>query len=261
MKFSAITLLLLTIYAPILSAQKMSGIVAHRGAWKQKKLPENSIASLREAIGNEYDGSEFDVRMTADDSLIVNHDPSYHNLKIENCNYTQLIKFGLSNGEKLPTLREYISEGIRELHKTKLIIEIKPSDISKQRGKEIARKVVLLVQELKAQKRVEYISFDYDILLEIHQLDTSAITQYLEGDKDPLQLKQDGISGCDFHFSVYQQHPDWITTTKKNKMILNVWTVNEEKDLKWAIKNGFDQITTNEPELATTLITTEKQAR
>jgi glycerophosphoryl diester phosphodiesterase len=49
-------------------------VVAHRGAWKQKDIPENSIASLKHAIELNCTGSEFDVRMTADDILIVNHD-------------------------------------------------------------------------------------------------------------------------------------------------------------------------------------------
>ena len=49
-------------------------VIAHRGAWKKNGLPQNSIASLRQAIALEWGGSEFDVRMTADDSLIINHD-------------------------------------------------------------------------------------------------------------------------------------------------------------------------------------------
>jgi glycerophosphoryl diester phosphodiesterase len=40
-------------------------------------LPENSIASLNQAIISKYAGSEFDVRMTLDDSLIINHDPKF----------------------------------------------------------------------------------------------------------------------------------------------------------------------------------------
>ena len=58
-------------------------VVAHRGAWKKNSLPENSIASLKEAIRLKCSGTEFDVRMTADDSLIVNHDPHYNKLQIK----------------------------------------------------------------------------------------------------------------------------------------------------------------------------------
>ncbi len=94
-------------------------VVAHRGAWKNFNLPENSIASLKKAIELQCTGSEFDVRMTADDSLIINHDPHYNNLLIEEATYAELKKFTLANGENLPTLREYILAGInKQYHHT-----------------------------------------------------------------------------------------------------------------------------------------------
>ena len=114
-------------------------VIAHRGGWKKNNLPENSIASLRYAISLKCAGSEFDVRMTADDSLVINHDPDYHKLPIEKINYADLAVFKLSNGEKLPTLREYILAGMKDNNATKLICEIKPSEISKERGTAIAQ--------------------------------------------------------------------------------------------------------------------------
>jgi beta-glucanase (GH16 family)/glycerophosphoryl diester phosphodiesterase len=224
-------------------------VVAHRGAFKKNNLPENSKAALREAIRLKCTGSEYDVRMTADDSLIINHDPIYNKLQIEKTNYADLIEFKLSNREKLPTLREYILEGMEKNISTRLVCEIKPSEISKERGKAIAAKVVKLIHELKAQRLVVYISFDYDILKKIIEIDPKANTQYLDGNKSPDQLKADGISGADYHLSVFKNHPEWIGTAKKNGISLNAWTVNEAADMDWLIANGFDFITTNEPEL------------
>lgn len=224
-------------------------IVAHRGAWKEDKLPQNSIASLQKAIKLKYTGSEFDVRMTADDSLVINHDPNYNNLEIEKTKYEELEAFKLSNGEKLPTLREYILAGIKDNIATRLVCEIKPSGISKERGKDIAVKVVHLVHELKAQQMVVYISFDYDILKKIIKLNPKATTQYLEGSKSPEQLKADGISGADYYFSVFKAHPEWIKSAKQNHITLNAWTVDDAADMDWLLANNFDFITTNEPEL------------
>ncbi|MBA4318980.1 MAG: licheninase [Flavobacterium sp.] len=226
-----------------------NSVVAHRGAWKQNNLPENSIASLKHAIKLNCIGSEFDVRMTADDSLIVNHDAHYNSLLIEKTSYSDLIKFKLSNGEKLPTLREYIKAGIENNRYTSLVCEIKPSEISKERGQIIATKVVRLIEKLKAQHRVAYISFDYDILKKIMELSPNTTTQYLEGNKSPDQLKADGITGADYHFSAFKKHPEWIESAKKNNITLNAWTVNEAADMDWLIANEFDFITTNEPEL------------
>jgi beta-glucanase (GH16 family) len=80
-------------------------------------------------------------------------------------------------------------------------------------------------------------------------LNPIANTQYLEGDKSPDQLKSDGIQGADFHYSVYAEHPDWILSAKKNNLALNAWTVNDADQMDWLLANGFDFITTNEPEL------------
>ena len=224
-------------------------VVAHRGAFKKNSLPENSIASLKEAIRLGCTGSEFDVRMTADDSLIINHDPHFNKLEIEKTTYLELTQFKLSNGEKLPTLTDYILAGLDKNMQTRLVLEIKPSGVSKERGKQIAEKVVKLVKELNAGAPIVYISFDYDILKRVIELDPKASTQYLNGDKSPAQLKADRIDGADYHFTVFKKNPDWIEQAKKNKIILNAWTVNDAATMDWLLANGFDFITTNEPEL------------
>ena len=224
-------------------------VVAHRGAFKFNKFPENSIAALKEAIRLRCTGSEFDVRMTADDSLIINHDPHFNKLEIEKATYAELMAFKLSNGEPLPTLQQYLLAGMQSNNSTRLVLEIKPSGISKERGKLIAEKVVRLVKKLKAESMIVYISFDYEILLKIRELDDKAILQYLEGDKSPAQVKADKIDGIDYHFSFFQKNPQWITEAKQHKLALNAWTVNDSTTMSWLLNEGFDYITTNEPEL------------
>lgn len=235
-----------------------NGIVAHRGAWKKNNLPENSIASLRHAIDLKLTGSEFDVWRTADDSLVINHDAHYNKLLIEETNYADLIKYKLSNGEKLPTLHEYITEGKKNNKHTLLVCEIKPSEISKERGKETAVKAVQTIKKLNADKITSYISFDYEILKQIRQIDPVTSLQYLEGNKSPATVKSDHITGVDFHYSVFQKHPEWIQEAKDNKITLNVWTVNDAEVMDWIIKNKFDYITTNEPELLNQRIKNKK---
>lgn len=233
--------------APVKFADNI--VVAHRGAWKKNSLPENSIASLKHAIEINCTGSEFDVHLTADDSLVINHDDEFHKLPIEKTNYADLQAFTLSNGEKLPTLREYLLAGMDHNKTTRLVCEIKPSIISKERGKQIAAKVLQMVHELSLENNIVYISFDYDILKKIVELKPSAQTQYLTGDKTPEQVKADGMTGVDYHFSVFKLHPEWIESAKKNKIALNAWTVNTAEDMDWLISSGFNFITTNEPEL------------
>lgn len=224
-------------------------IVAHRGAWKKLGLPENSLAALRQAVKMEFGGSEFDVRMTKDEVLIINHDPHFHNLDIEKHTYSELNAFQLSNGEQLPTLKTYLQQGIQNNSGTQLVLEIKPSELSKDQGSIIAKKVFALVEKLNAKSWISYISFDLEILKTLESLDHTVSTQYLNGDLSPDQLKEYAINGLDYHFSVFKNHPEWIQSAKLNKQILNTWTVNEAQDMDFFIQEGFDFITTNEPEL------------
>jgi glycerophosphoryl diester phosphodiesterase len=242
------TIVLLLIVFSACSVNK-NAVVAHRGAWKTPNYPENSIASLRHAIDLKLSGSEFDVWRTADDSLVINHDPHYNKLLIEETNYKDLAAFRLSNGEKLPTLYEYITEGKKNNTSTALVCEIKPSQISKERGKVTAQKAVEIVKRLKAENITGYISFDYEILKQIRKVDSKTFLQYLEGNKSPKEVKTDGITGIDYHYSVFKKHPEWISEAKANKITLNAWTVNDVETMDWIIDNKFDFITTNEPEL------------
>ena len=224
-------------------------VVAHRGAFKMKQLPQNSIASLQEAIRLGCSGTEFDIHRTADDSLLINHDADYAGLPIEKTNYASLMAAALTRQEKLPTLREYLLAGSTNNNSTALILEIKPSAIHKENGLKTAQMVWSLVQELALQDYCSYISFDEDILKKIRSLDARAGLQYLKGDKSPAELYQAGINGLDYPISVFKKKPEWITEAKKLGLILNVWTVNEAEDLNWCLEQKFDFITTNEPEL------------
>jgi glycerophosphoryl diester phosphodiesterase len=256
-KIFSVFLLMITIIFTSCNVKK-NAVVAHRGAWKKNNLPENSIASLRHAIDLKLAGSEFDVWRTADDSLVINHDAHYNKLLIEETNYADLIKFKLSNGEKLPTLHEYITEGKKNNKHTLLVCEIKPSEVTKERGKLTALKTVETIKKLKAEKMTSYISFDYEILKQIRQVDKVTSLQYLEGNKSPGEIKSDHISGVDFHYSVFQKHPEWIKEAKENNITLNVWTVNDADIMDWIVENNFDYITTNEPELLNQRIKNKK---
>ncbi|WP_452225019.1 family 16 glycosylhydrolase [Lacinutrix chionoecetis] len=224
-------------------------VIAHRGAWKSNRLPENSIASLKQAIELKCTGSEFDVRMTADNVLIVAHDAEYNNLLVEESTYGELAKKKLSNGEMLPTLKAYILAGMQDNSTTGLVCEIKPSKIE-GRNIDIANKVIALVKELKAENYIShYISFSYETLKRIEALNPDAKTLYLDGSKSPKALKADGIDGLDYLVYKLKNKPKWIAEAKELNLILNAWTANKTEDIDWLIANNFDYITTDEPEL------------
>ena len=223
-------------------------VIAHRGAWKKQGLPENSIASLKEAIKLGCYGAEFDVHMTADSVLVINHDHEFLGLPIETSTYQQLLTKKHTNGETIPTLEAYLKEGIKQ-KKTKLILEIKASEISKERSITMTQKVMQMVKDLKAEKWMEYLSFDDAISKEMMRVGNKAKVSYLNGEKSPQELKSEGYFGLDYHYSVFEKHPEWIKEAKDLGLKSNSWTVNDTKIASSLLKNKVDFITTNEPEL------------
>ncbi len=213
------------------------------------ELPENSIASLKQAIALKCVGSEFDVRMTADEVLVVNHNDNYHGLSIEQTTYAELTKFKLTNGERLPTLKDYILAGMQNNSTTGLVCEIKAGS-SKERSLRITEKVVTLVKELNAEPFIlSYISFDYDILKKIKEIEPKAKLQYLGCNKLPKELKTDGITGVAYHLKTFKNNPEWITSAKELGLDLNAWTINNKEDFDFFLGHGFNYITTDEPKM------------
>jgi len=223
-------------------------VIAHRGAWKKAGLPPNSIEALKVAIALGCAGSETDVHLTADGALVINHDAVWAGLQIHKNTLQKLQKTKLFNGEVLPLLTDFLKI-IQQQSKTHLVLEIKPSKKEKDGVKAIVQKVINAVIQMQVQLLIIYISFDYEILKEILRLEPSANVQYLNGDQTPSQLKQDGIKGADYHYTVFKNNIEWIQSAKENNIDLNAWTVNKEKEMNWLLVKGFNFITTDEPEL------------
>ena len=224
-------------------------VVAHRGAWKAKKHPQNSIASLKEAIALGCAGSEFDVNITSDDILVITHGPRYHKMNIGKTTYKKLAAVSLKNGEKLPVLSEYLSSGIKNNTTTQLFCEIKQSSIGKERTLQMTQMILDSVEKLDASEYMVYISFDYEALQKIVQLKPDAKVQYLGGDKSPEALRKDGIPGVNYRYKKLKTHPEYIISAKENGIILNSGTVNDTLDMDWLLANNLNYISTDEPGL------------
>lgn len=223
-------------------------VIAHRGAWKTDKIPQNSIAALNRAGELKCFGSEFDVHLTKDDILVVTHDHDFYGIDIESSTYQELLKKKHPNGESIPTAKEYLLAG-KNHRKTKLIFELKASKVSKSRTLKAAEIAVNLVKELGLQKQVEYISFDYDALKKIVELDPKAKVAYLTGHVSPADARNDGLSGLDYHISFYKKYTNLIDESRDVGLTTNVWTVNLKEDMIWFLDKKIDYITTDEPEL------------
>lgn len=228
-------------------------VIAHQGAWKADSLPSNSIASLQRAIELGCYGSEFDVHLTKDDILVVNHDRDFYGLDIATSTYQELLAITHPNGESIPTAEAYLREGMGQ-KQTKLVFELKPSSLGQERALHAADLTVELVKKVEADEYVEYILFDYQAAKRIIELDPQAKVSYLNGDVPPSQAKADGFYGLDYNIKVFREHPGWIDEAKELGLAVNVWTINEAADMEDFIGQGVDFITTDEPQLLQALL-------
>ena len=223
-------------------------VIAHRGYWKQAGSAKNSISSLTNAQTIGVYGSELDVHITADKVVVVCHDDSIQGHDINTSTYSELKDLKLENGEALPTLTAYIEQA-RKNTGTKLIIEIKYKKDA-ELEKRTVLEVVNLVNGLKMQQQVEYISFSMNVCKELVKLSPETPIAYLAY-KDfvvsPKELKELGISGLDYHYSLLLQKPEFIEEAKATGISVNVWTVNDPAIIQKLIDFKVDYITTDEP--------------
>lgn len=222
-------------------------IIAHRGFFQSNPpTSENSIQALENTQKLKVYGSEFDVHMTKDGELVIYHDEHHGKMEIAETNFSDLRKLKLSNGEQLPTLKDYLKQGKKDTS-VKLIIEIKPTK-SKDRENEMVTKVLKTVKDLRLDHQSDYISFSLNICKEIKKQNPSAKVQYLEGNLSPKQIKEEGLDGLDYHYSVFQKNPTWISEANSLGLITNSWTVNDVKIYEELKNQGINFITTNIPD-------------
>ena len=235
----------LVLVACILSIQAQTQVIAHRGFWKTEGSAQNSITALEKAADAKLYGSEFDVLMTADGKIVVNHDNTIEGMAIPETPYKKLKNLKIKNGEKLPTLKNYLKKG-KKLN-IQLILEAKPLPTKEMEDQAIAT-IVKMVKKMGLEKQVEYISFSLNMCEQLAKLTPESEIAYLEGDIAPAELKKKGINGIDYHVNVIlNKHPEWVKEAHDLGMKVNVWTVNNESDMKKLIDMKVDYITTDQP--------------
>lgn len=232
--------------------QTKTKVVAHRGHWDTEGSAQNSIASLKKSKEVGAYACEFDVNMTVDGVLVVCHGPKVGEIAdVTQATYAQVMGVTLENGEKVPTLEQFLKTG-KKL-KMPLVLEIK-APANAELGKEIVTKVAYLLKKLKVLAQTEIISFSLDVCKEAAKQLPGTMVQYLTGDKSPYELKNMGIDGLDYHHSLMILNPDYIEQAHDLGMVVNVWTVDDPVKIQTFAQLGVDYITTNKPELAKTII-------
>ena len=109
-------------------------IGAHRGAYKDESLDENSISAFKKAIEFKCDYVEFDVHKTNDGKFVIHHDQTINfpnKVSLKDSPWVDFLEnYALPiTQEHLPLLQEVITVC---KNKIKMNVEIKDPDIGKE---------------------------------------------------------------------------------------------------------------------------------
>ena len=234
---------------PNINQKGKTAIVAHRGFWTcdSAGFAENSIASLKAAQDNGFWGSEFDVHITTDDVILVYHNNDVEGVRIDTHEYADFAEHRLANGEKIPTLDEYLTQGEKS-STTVLVLELK-EEITMEREDALLEKTVEALRNhyLLDPSRVIFISFSKYLCDRIANEYPEFINQYLEGDFTPEELSEFGINGFDYHIKPVLNDSTIVERAHALGMSTNVWTVDKPEQMKLFADKGVDAITTNQP--------------
>jgi glycerophosphoryl diester phosphodiesterase len=230
------------------SALAQVKVIAHRGYWNSLGAAQNSIVAMQNAKKADVWGSEFDVHITTDGIVVVNHDDDIHGIIIEEAKYADIKNLKLANGEPIATLKSYLEAG-KKLAPMQLILEIKAHQ-TPEREDRCVKACLDLVKAAGMEKQVDYISFSMHACEELVKLNPQARVYYLGSDVAPEVIKQKGFAGIDYYGGALLKNPNWIKESHDMGMKVNVWTIDQMKEIQKCVDSGVDFITTNKLEEA-----------
>ena len=232
-------------------------VYAHRGA--SRYAPENTLAAFRKTYEMGAHGIELDTHLTNDGFLVVTHD----DLLGRTCNGKGMVKdhslkelreldFGgwFSKdfaGERIPLL----SEVIELILDKKMILNVEIKATPERYIQGIDKKVADLIREYDASESIIISSFNHYILLKVKEALPEIVTAPLYSGLFADVWKYAGSIGAGAihpHFSDIT--PEVVRGCKENNILINVWTIDEEADIKRAAELGVDGIISNVPDVA-----------
>lgn len=217
-------------------------VIAHRGA--SADHPENTVEAFVGAKEQGADGIELDVRLSADDVLVLHHDAHLSD--------GRMVREVLSTDlpERVPSLAEAL-EATDPLF-TNIELKNLRSDPDYDAAEGLSIAVAGLIAAFEAHERVLVSSFDIDAVLRIRATDPLVPIGWLVwGQADPSQL----IGRVEAH-QMQAIHPHdllvdaaFVRRAHDAGLAVNVWTVDDLDRGRALASMGVDAIITNTPAL------------
>ena len=228
-------------------------IVAHRGFHLEEGVPENSVAALKASRRIGAWGSEFDIWLTRDNRIVINHDKYYgtdpEQRIIAETDYAALQDIRLANGEEIPTLEAFIAEA-KEQPGVKLVCELKRHGGS-ARNRALFDEAYRIAESEKVLNRFVWQTFDYELCQYIREKDPYATVIWLctkeEKLKKPEEIAADGLSGVNFRCTLYDAHPEFIEKLHRLGLTAGLCAEDDLSVIHRFAEAGIDFIGTNRP--------------
>ena len=223
--------------------QRDCRIIAHRGYWDVRGSYENSISSIVSAAELGVDGIEFDLWKTKDDTIIVHHNSTYAGHSIAGSLYSDLVQTPLPNGEKIPTLREYLRK-IKEYPHLILFVELKTA--------QAAIPTVQMLEEEQIENPRVFISFSQAACKLVMEKLPDAHVELLQSSGTLIpadSLFSAGYSGLAYYISLYRSNHSVVEDAHRLGMTLSTWTLNSSKDYDEFFEYGFSYVITDCPDI------------
>jgi glycerophosphoryl diester phosphodiesterase len=219
-------------------------IYAHRGA--SADFPELTLAAYEGAVAQGADGFECDVRLTKDGIPVLWHNATMLERAANRGLIAEMTYKEVSRAyPQVLTLQEFLDFAVK--NRKGVLIETKHPVLSGNRIEEV------VIETLHVTKGIEKIdvsvmSFSWLAIEKVKRLDRTVSTTFLMHKQTPwFQAKLSSAKTIGPGINELREEPIRAERIKSIGRSLNVWTVDEDADIKLCEKLGVDILITNKP--------------
>jgi glycerophosphoryl diester phosphodiesterase len=234
-------------------------VLGHRGSPGPGR-PENSVAAVTAALRQGADGAEIDVRLTADDRLVLSHDGivlTRNGERLDVATSTSGDLLSAAGPDSVATLADVLA-ALQRPAGSQVVVEVKSvTDVAVA-----VRTAQVLADVLRAaggNADVTVSSFDPALLSLIRRTcaDLPVRTALLGNTSDSAaevvrRAHEDGHDEVHLPLVALRRTPWVVDTARSLGLAVTCWTVNRESDLRWVAELGVDAVITDDVQGART---------
>lgn len=212
-------------------------IIAHQGYWKAAAGASNSLKGLTKSVELGIEGGELDVRCTLDDSLVLCHDAQFGKYTVANTSYNQLCTIRLSDGSRIPTFREYVTEASKN-SRVMLFVDVK--DIAS------LRQIIDILEEYNAVEQTILLLSSANIESALNINDKLKI-MIMDESINLEDVKERGAYGIAMNINQLKNKSHLIQEAHQLGLKVNTWVIKSESEIVWCSMHDVDYVTTDSP--------------